>query len=353
MNPEKTGLFISQQRKKLKMTQKDLANKIGVTDKAISRWETGKGYPDIEIIPSLASALSVTLTELLNGEPVAKEQLLSVADSNLKHLCNNASQNNKKYKRNIIAVSVISFVLILFLIISNIFIADKYLIGSNNCVVAKDYSYIIYYNEKYVPLNTGYISKNNPSLVGTFDCELSEKSVWEVKVEGAGIISKLFFGESLYSVKGVADDEIVYLDTDYDNLTTQYYVKENKFDYYNDLLLKANAEKYYVQIEQLDNNIKNVAVNSEIVKAIKEAEKGEVDASVTTSTNCSNGEEFISVIAFDKEHIFYQFQGELLYKNKKYYWYGYQGFPDYSAHPYLIDEKYYTELDKLFSYLHK
>ena len=98
MNPEKTGLFISQQRKNLKMTQKDLAKKIGVTDKAISRWETGKGYPDIEIIPSLAEALSVSLTELLNGEQVEREQLLTVADNSLKLICNNASQNNKKYK---------------------------------------------------------------------------------------------------------------------------------------------------------------------------------------------------------------------------------------------------------------
>ena len=353
MNPEKTGLFISQQRRKLKMTQKDLANKIGVTDKAISRWETGKGYPDIEIIPSLASALSVTLTELLNGEPIAQEQLLSVADNNLKLICNNASNKSKKYKRKILAVSVISFILVFVLIISNVFIANKYLIGSDNCVAAKDYSYIVYYNEKYLPLNTGYISKNNPSPEGAFDCELSEKSVWEVKVEGAGIISKLFFGEALYSVKGVADDDIIYLDTDYDDLSTQYYVKENKLEFYNDLLQNTKPSRYYAQIEQMDNNIKNVAVNREIVKAIKEAEKSNVDTSVTTSTNRSNGEEFIPVLAFDEEHIFYQFQGELLYKKGKYYWYGYQGFPDYSSHPYLIDEKYYTELDKIFSYLHK
>lgn len=353
MNPEKTGLFISQQRKNLKMTQKDLANKIGVTDKAISRWETGKGYPDIEIIPSLASALSITITELLNGEAVAQELLLTVADSNLKLICNNASQNSKKYKRKIIVISAISLILIFVLIISNVFMANKYLIGSDNCVVANDYSYINYYNEKYIPLNTGYLSKNTPSSKGAFDLELSEKSVWEVKVEGVGILSKLFFGESLYSVKGIADDDIVYLDTDYDSLSTQYYVKEDKFDYYNEILQNTKPSKYYAQIEQLDLNIKNIALNSVTVKAIKEAEKGEVDTTVTTSTNRSNGEGFIPVLAFDKEHIFYQFQGELLYKNEKYYWYGYQGFPDYSAHPYLIDEKYYDELYELFSYLHK
>ena len=353
MSPEKTGVFISQKRKNLKMTQKDLANKIGVTDKAISRWETGKGYPDIEIIPSLAETLSVSLTELLNGEAVAQEQLLSVADSNLNYVCSYSSRNAKKFKRKIVVISAIAFVLIVILMISNVFIANKYLIGSDNCVVASDYSYINYYNQKYVPLNTGYLSENVPSPEGAFDCELSEKSVWEVKLEGSGIISKLFFGESLYAVKGVKDDEIVYLDTDYDDLSTRYYVKEEKLEYYSELLQNINPIKYYAQIEQMDLNLKNVAVSNSIVEAIKTAEYGEKDSSVTTSTNRSAGEECISVVAFDEEHIFYQFKGELLYKNEKYYWYGYQGFPDYSAHPYEIDEKYYTEFDKLFSYLYK
>ena len=50
------------------MTQKELAEKLNVTDKAISKWERGNGYPEITIIPELAKALEITVNELLSGE---------------------------------------------------------------------------------------------------------------------------------------------------------------------------------------------------------------------------------------------------------------------------------------------
>ena len=57
MDAAKIGALIAQQRRKLGMTQAELAERIGVTNKAISRWETGRGYPDIELIPDLAKIL--------------------------------------------------------------------------------------------------------------------------------------------------------------------------------------------------------------------------------------------------------------------------------------------------------
>lgn len=63
-----TGKFISAQRKQLSMTQQDLADKLNLTNKAISKWETGEGYPDISVLPALAEVLNVTVDELLKGE---------------------------------------------------------------------------------------------------------------------------------------------------------------------------------------------------------------------------------------------------------------------------------------------
>ena len=60
MDLNKTGLFISAMRKQKDMTQKDLADKIGITDKAVSRWETGKGFPDVSLLTPLAEALGVS-----------------------------------------------------------------------------------------------------------------------------------------------------------------------------------------------------------------------------------------------------------------------------------------------------
>ena len=68
MDEKRLGNFIAQRRKALDMTQKDLAEKLHVTDKAVSKWETGKGFPDLKIMEPLADALQVTLYELMEGQ---------------------------------------------------------------------------------------------------------------------------------------------------------------------------------------------------------------------------------------------------------------------------------------------
>ena len=73
MDIEKTGAFIKAQRTVLNMTQKELAEKIGCTDKAVSRWETGKGLPDMSFLIPLSDELKVTVNELLTGEKIEPE----------------------------------------------------------------------------------------------------------------------------------------------------------------------------------------------------------------------------------------------------------------------------------------
>ncbi len=65
-----TGAMIKRLREQRNMTQLQLADILNVTDKAISKWETGRGYPDISFMEPLASALGVSVTELLAGEHV-------------------------------------------------------------------------------------------------------------------------------------------------------------------------------------------------------------------------------------------------------------------------------------------
>lgn len=65
-----TGAAIKRLREKKEMTQAELADKIGVTSKAVSKWETAKGLPDISLIEPLAAALGTSVTELMSGETV-------------------------------------------------------------------------------------------------------------------------------------------------------------------------------------------------------------------------------------------------------------------------------------------
>jgi len=71
MNQYVTGAVIRELREKNKMTQLQLAEKLGVSDKTVSKWETGKGYPDITLLEPIAAAFRVSVTELISGNPVS------------------------------------------------------------------------------------------------------------------------------------------------------------------------------------------------------------------------------------------------------------------------------------------
>ena len=73
MNNYVTGAVIKALREKNKMTQEELAQKIFVTSKAVSKWETGKGFPDIGLLENLGKALGVSVIELLSGENITNQ----------------------------------------------------------------------------------------------------------------------------------------------------------------------------------------------------------------------------------------------------------------------------------------
>lgn len=68
MNQEKIGNFIRELRTKKRLSQKDLANQLGVTVAAVSKWENGKNIPDISNLKAIAELFEVSLTEIINGE---------------------------------------------------------------------------------------------------------------------------------------------------------------------------------------------------------------------------------------------------------------------------------------------
>ena len=70
MNIEKTGQFIAELRREKQFTQVQLADTIRVSDKAISRWETGRGFPDIDNLEALSECLDVSIAELIKGERI-------------------------------------------------------------------------------------------------------------------------------------------------------------------------------------------------------------------------------------------------------------------------------------------
>ena len=87
MDQEKIGKFIAKCRKDNKITQSELAEKLGVTDRAISNWENGRRLPDLSLISLVASELDVSVAELLNGRNFS----LNAINSENTFLCSNLS----------------------------------------------------------------------------------------------------------------------------------------------------------------------------------------------------------------------------------------------------------------------
>ncbi len=83
MNNIKSGQFIKEKRTEKNMTQKELAQRLNCTDKAISRWETGSGFPDVSFLIPLSEALGVSVNEIIIGEKIEKEQVVQKADETI------------------------------------------------------------------------------------------------------------------------------------------------------------------------------------------------------------------------------------------------------------------------------
>lgn len=75
MNTYVTGTTIRQLREERRMTQAELAQRLGVSSKTVSKWETAKGLPDISLLQPLAQALGISVIELMNGEPIVNKNV--------------------------------------------------------------------------------------------------------------------------------------------------------------------------------------------------------------------------------------------------------------------------------------
>lgn len=96
MNQEKIGLFIAKCRREKNMTQEDLAEKLGVSNKSISRWENGKTMMDISLFEPLCNELDISIIELLNGERVNDKKKDKLYTKTLINYSNKVGSRNKQ-----------------------------------------------------------------------------------------------------------------------------------------------------------------------------------------------------------------------------------------------------------------
>jgi len=113
MDQEKIGKFIALLRKEQNMTQVELAEKLGITDRAISKWENGRGLPDLSLIKPLCEALDISVNELLSGERLDKKEYQDKVEENILKTIDYSNFKIKKTKNKFKIVLIVILVIIL------------------------------------------------------------------------------------------------------------------------------------------------------------------------------------------------------------------------------------------------
>ncbi len=99
MNQLSTGKFLSKKRKEKNLTQEQLAEKLGVSNKTISKWETGKCMPDYAIVESLCAELEITIAELMDGEEAEGKSVRTYDDGQMMDLLRRTQELEKQKKQ--------------------------------------------------------------------------------------------------------------------------------------------------------------------------------------------------------------------------------------------------------------
>ena len=135
MDQIKIGRFIAECRKKNNLTQMQLAEKLNITDRAISKWENGKGMPDSSIMLDLCNELKISVNELLSGEMIEMNNYNEKAEKTLLEMAQKEEIQNKRLITSmwtILIISTIFYVGILLLAINTL--EEGFVLGAIICV---------------------------------------------------------------------------------------------------------------------------------------------------------------------------------------------------------------------------
>ena len=232
MNCDKIGKFIATSRKKKGLTQIELANKLNITDRAVSKWERGKGCPDISLLEDLSKILDVSIIELLKGEKMKK--IKSLEKDELLYSMNYAKESTKMkmYKTISNVIVTLIAVIILTILFYNLKIS-------------------IFFNHHYYP-NIMFIDNYGTAPVEKLFSDL------ENKIE---LIKKDTINYSTYELNQI----ITIMEKDLDDEQKFY----NK-DYYtfNDIkkivYRESNGVSDILKITSYNMNYKTIALNNDI-----------------------------------------------------------------------------------------
>ncbi len=188
MDKRRFGTFINSLRKEKGLTQKELAEALHVTDKAVSRWETGKSYPDIEVMQQIAAYFEVSVNELLQGERISEEKIKAVSDRNIVNAFKRLKKNKIRFEA-VIAILLTVVVILGCLLVTPV---DNFLHG----VRATKLEIPSNDTEAILSCVDGYMTSETGGSAELYEVDImmdGKKIIEAMHIDGASIKGTTFF----------------------------------------------------------------------------------------------------------------------------------------------------------------
>ncbi len=302
MNENKTGVFISTLRKEKELTQAQLAGKLNVTDKAISRWETGKGMPDSSLLVPLANILGITVNELLTGEKIPEETFVLKSDDNL---VDSVQETEKAISQRNFIKRLLVFTAIVFTLAISLLTTAIYLMSTS--IYEATYSYddegfhsgVLYGNDSYVywlDVDDTYLATGTIENPDMYPYNLVEGVLREKIYISDNSICDLLPPYSYFSFCGESNDFIFEQPND-SSLNLLLVKKDFQFPD----IHKNEIDEVWMSLDPYDNdNITDKTKVSMIVDCVKKVSKQELTKEIY---------DYISKNSWDNCHFYLKYKG--------------------------------------------
>ena len=197
MNQEKIGKFIAELRKEKNMTQEQLANKLGITDRAISKWENGRCLMDISFLEPLSKILDVSVVEILNGEKLMNENICKQAD---KITLNTLNYAKNKIKHNKIKNIIVCLVVLIILFLLSFVIYKGILLSVYNVEPIENYETFVKKLEIKDEIKIYKKTINDQDYLSEFDIKIrNDFKGYTREVDGDTVKYNLYDGDTFKS----------------------------------------------------------------------------------------------------------------------------------------------------------
>lgn len=304
MNENKTGAFISTLRKEKELTQAQLAEKLNVTDKAISRWETGKGMPDSSLLVPLANILGITVNELLTGEKIPEETFTQKSEDNLIASVQETEKaiSQKKFIKRLLVFTAIVFTLSVSLLTTAIYLMSSSIYEATYSYDDDGfYSGVLYGNDSYVywhDIEDAYLEAGviGNSMSEMYPYYLVEGVLREKIYISDNLIQDLLPPYSYFSFCGENDD-FIFEQPDDSSLNLLLVKKDFQFpNIYNN-----EIEEVWMSLGPYDSdNITDKTKVIKIVDCVKNAPNQELNKEIY---------DYISEKSWDNCHFYLKYKG--------------------------------------------